>query len=298
MPRHGGVAFKLSSVAIPLMLSYRHAFHAGNHADVLKHLVLLELLRYFNKKDKPWWFIDTHAGAGCYALQGDQAVKTGEFEAGIARLWQADDLPEPLAFYQQAVSQFNPHGKLNFYPGSPALAMTQLREQDRMRLFELHPTDFSALSKMFERDTDRVIVRKADGFSGLKSLLPPQVRRGIVLIDPPYEVKDDYRRVLEVLSDAIKRFPNGTYALWYPLLQRYEAQALPDKLRRLGAASWLDVRLAVCEPSTEGFGMFGSGMFVINPPWLLPASLEASMPWLVHNLTDGQGGFDLEHVIE
>ena len=280
------------------MLSYRHAFHAGNHADVLKHFVLIELLRYFNRKDKPWWYIDTHAGAGCYALESDQAGKNAEFEGGIARLWQCPGLPAALQPYVDAVAQFNPHGRLIFYPGSPALAMTQLRDHDRMRLFELHPADAEALAQTFARDGERVLVRKADGFSGLRGLLPPASRRTVVLIDPPYEVKEDYRRVADTLADAIKRFPGGTYVVWYPLLARTEARQLPERLAGLGAESWLDLRLAVKKPARDGFGMFGSGLYIVNPPWLLPEMLESVMPWLVRTLgEDEHAGFDLEHHI-
>ncbi len=281
------------------MLSYRHAFHAGNHADVLKHFVLIELLRYYNRKDKPWWFVDTHAGAGCYALASEQAGKTEEYREGIGRLWDRDELPAVFAPYLEAVSQFNPHGTLTFYPGSPALAMTQLRSQDKMRLFELHPADALALEKTFARDADRVVVRKADGFNALKGLLPPLTRRAVVLIDPPYEVKDDYRRVVEVVRDALRRFPGGTYAIWYPMLSRPEAQKLPERLSQIGGDSWLDVRLSVRTPSPDGFGMFGSGLFIFNPPWILPGLLEQALPTLVDLLGEDDGaGFDLEHVIE
>lgn len=178
------------------MLSYRHAYHAGSHADVLKHCVVLELLSYFNRKDKPWHYIDTHAGGGCYALESERAGKTAEHEEGIARIWGRTDLPAPLAAYREAVAQFNPHGRLVFYPGSPALAMTMARPQDRLRLFELHPADFEALERTFAGETERVQCRKADGFTGLKSLLPPLSRRALVLIDPSYEIKDDYRKVV------------------------------------------------------------------------------------------------------
>lgn len=281
------------------MLSYRHAFHAGNHADVLKHAVLLELLDYFNRKDKPWFYIDTHAGGGCYALESEQAGKTAEFADGIGRLWGRDDLPEMLARYVAAVRQFNPHGRLLFYPGSPALAMTCARAQDRLRLFELHPADYESLQRTFNGEVERVQVRKADGFGALKGLVPPPSRRAVVLIDPPYEVKEDYRRVVEVLKDAMKRFPTGTYALWYPMLARPEARQLHDRLADLGAESWLDVRLSVKRPPRDGFGMFGSGMYVVNPPWVLPERLEATLPWLSRVLAADEGaGFDLEHEIE
>jgi 23S rRNA (adenine2030-N6)-methyltransferase len=280
------------------MLSYRHAFHAGNHADVLKHFVLIELLDYFNRKDKPWWYVDTHAGAGCYALDSEQAAKTAEHVAGIGRLWDAEDLPPVLKPYLDAVRQFNPHGRLNFYPGSPALAMTRLRAQDRMRLFELHPADVELLQKTFAGEQERVQVRRSDGFSGLRALLPPPCRRAVVLIDPPYEVKDDYRQVVDCLQNAIRRFPTGTFAVWYPMLARPEARQLPERLADLGGDSWLDVRLMVRKPARDGFGMFGSGMFIVNPPWVLPERLEAVMPWLVQKLAEDEGaGFDLEHRI-
>ena len=281
------------------MLSYRHAFHAGNHADVLKHTLLLELLSYFNRKDKPWHYIDTHAGGGCYALDSEQAGKTAEHVDGVGRIWNRADLPEPLAAYRAALAQFNPHGRLLFYPGSPALAMTLARPQDRLRLFELHPADFDSLARTFASEAERVQCRKADGFGALKSLLPPPSRRAVVLIDPPYEVKDDYRHVVDCLRDAMRRFPTGTYAVWYPMLARPEARRLPERLAELGAGSWLDVRLAVRRPPREGFGMFGSGMFIVNPPWVLPERLESTMPWLVEALGGDDGaGFDLEHRIE
>ena len=281
------------------MLSYRHAYHAGSHADVLKHCVVLELLSYFNRKDKPWHYIDTHAGGGCYALESERAGKTAEHEEGIARIWGRTDLPAPLAAYREAVAQFNPHGRLVFYPGSPALAMTMARPQDRLRLFELHPADFESLERTFAGETERVQCRKADGFAGLKSLLPPVSRRALVLIDPSYEIKDDYRKVVDCVKDAMRRFPTGTYAVWYPLLARSEARNLPKRLADLGAQSWLDLRLAVRRPPRDGFGMFGSGMFIINPPWVLPERLETMMPWLVNVLgTDDGAGFDLEHHIE
>jgi 23S rRNA (adenine2030-N6)-methyltransferase len=281
------------------MLSYRHAFHAGNHADVLKHSVLLELLDYFNRKDKPWYYIDTHAGGGCYALDSEQAGKTAEFADGIGRLWEATDLPAVLAAYVAAVRSFNPQGRLLFYPGSPALAMTRARPQDRLRLFELHPADHESLQRTFNGEAERVQVRKADGFGALKALLPPPSRRALVLIDPPYELKEDYRRVVDTVRDAMKRFPTGTYAVWYPLLARAEARQMPHRLAELGAESWLDVRLAVKQPGADGFGMFGSGLYIINPPWVLPERLEAMMPWLVQTLGEDEGaGFDLEHHIE
>lgn len=277
------------------MLSYRHAFHAGNHADVLKHFVELELLRYLAQKDKPFWIIDTHAGAGCYALDSAYAAKNAEYESGIARLWETTDLPAPLAGYVALVRQLNPDGALRLYPGSPLVALHVLREQDRMRLFELHPTDYALLEQNFAGHGSRVVLQQADGFGALKALLPPPPRRALVLIDPPYEEKQDYRRVVDALQEGLKRFATGTYAVWYPLLQRSESQQLAEKLKRLPAQNWLHVALSVQIPSADGFGMHGSGLFIINPPWTLHATLQEVMPRLVSLLgQDGQGSFVLE----
>ena len=277
------------------MLSYRHAFHAGNHADVLKHFVEWELLRYLAQKEKPFWYIDTHAGAGCYELDSEYAEKNAEFESGIARLWNAADLPAPLAEYVAMIKHFNPDGALRLYPGSPLVALHALREQDKMRLFELHPTDYAILEENFAGHGSRVLMQKADGFGALKALLPPPTRRALVLIDPPYEEKQDYQRVVTALQEGLKRFATGTYAVWYPQLQRSESRQLPEQLQQLPVKSWLQVALSVQAPSEDGFGMHGSGMFVINPPWTLYATLQEVMPVLAARLgQDGAATFVLE----
>lgn len=262
------------------MLSYRHAFHAGNHADVLKHFVLVCLMRHMALKDKAYWVIDTHAGAGAYGLDAGYATKNAEYEGGIARLWTRADLPPALADYVELVRAMNPSGKLAFYPGSPYLAARLLRPQDRLRLYELHPTDVELLGKTFQDDQKRVMVTRGDGFAGLKSLLPPPPRRSLVLIDPSYEDKGDYTHVVESLKDSLKRFPTGTYALWYPHLSRPEARRLPERLRALHGVEWLDVNLSVRKPVTGDPGMSGSGMFVLNPPWTLADTLRQCMPVL------------------
>lgn len=280
------------------MLSYRHAFHAGNHADVLKHVVLIQLLRYLNQKDTPYTFIDTHAGAGVYALDSGHAAKNAEYDTGIGRLWGRTDLPEPVADYVQLIKAMNPGGGMRYYPGSPYCADRVMREQDRIRLFELHPSDAKILMENFRkleahaaaqgiRPTvrgKRILIQKSDGFDGLKALLPPPSRRGLVLIDPPYEVKEDYRRVKNTLADALTRFATGTYAVWYPVLQRMESRQLPDQLKRLPAGDWLNVTLTINTPSPDGFGLHSSGMFILNPPWTLEPMLRQLMPWLVSAL--------------
>lgn len=278
------------------MLSYRHAFHAGNHADVLKHFVQVALLRYLGQKDKPYWYIDTHAGAGAYELERGFAQQNAEFEDGIGRLWSRQDVPEPLTPYLDVVRAINPDGVLRYYPGSPWFARAVAREQDRMRFFELHPADVQLLEENFNDAGATTLVQCADGFAGLKAFLPPPPRRALVLIDPPYEVKDDYRTVITVLKDALRRFATGTYAVWYPILQRIESRQLPEQLKQLPVERWLNVSLSIQAPSHEGFGMHGSGLFIINPPWTLHPMLEATLPWLTHCLAkDDHARFTLEH---
>jgi 23S rRNA (adenine2030-N6)-methyltransferase len=278
------------------MLSYRHAFHAGNHADVLKHYIEVLLLHYLAQKDKPFWYIDTHAGAGCYALDSGYATQNAEHVNGIARLWNRDNLPASLAEYVALVKHINPDGQMKLYPGSPLVALELLREQDRLRLFELHPTDSELLHENFAGHGTQVLIQTADGFGALKALLPPPPRRGLVLIDPPYEDKQDYQRVVSALREGMKRFASGVYAVWYPQLQRAEARQLPEQLKKLPVKSWLNVTLSVQAPGPDGFGMYGSGMFILNPPWTLYAELQQVMPYLVKALgQNGEGSFVLEH---
>ncbi|WP_148715128.1 23S rRNA (adenine(2030)-N(6))-methyltransferase RlmJ [Chitinolyticbacter meiyuanensis] len=277
------------------MLSYRHAFHAGNHADVLKHFLLVELLHYLNQKDKPYWYIDTHAGAGLYALTEGYAARNAEFESGVARLWQAPDLPAPLARYVDAVRAFNPAGQLAFYPGSPLVAQHVMRDSDKLRLFELHPTDGKLLADNVATLGRQAQWQQADGFAGIKAVLPPPPRRALTLIDPPYEDKADYRRVVQAMEEALRRFATGSYAIWYPCLQREEARALPQQLKKLPAKGWLQAELYVQGPSSDGFGMHGSGMFIVNPPYTLHATLAEVLPYLLGRLgQDGGARFVLE----
>ncbi|WP_293764728.1 23S rRNA (adenine(2030)-N(6))-methyltransferase RlmJ [uncultured Aquitalea sp.] len=277
------------------MLSYRHAFHAGNHADVLKHLIEIELLNYLGQKEKPYWYIDTHAGAGGYSLQEGYATRNAEFETGIARLWDRDDLPPAVAAYVEVVRKINPDGKLRYYPGSPWCAADVMPERDKLRLFELHPTDFALLDQTFAGQGRRVQIQQANGFEGIKAILPPPPRRGLVLIDPPYEDKRDYQHVVTALKESLKRFATGVYAVWYPCLQRAEMKELPKALQKLDAKNWVRAELHVEAPAADGFGMYGSGMFILNAPWTLPATLREVMPWLVKTLgRDDKARFVLE----
>ncbi|MCB1788247.1 MAG: 23S rRNA (adenine(2030)-N(6))-methyltransferase RlmJ [Chromatiaceae bacterium] len=277
------------------MLSYRHAFHAGNHADVLKHYVLCAVLGHYNRKDAPYWYIDTHAGAGRYDLHDPKAALNAEYRTGIGPLWDLSDLSPELSDYVALVRRMNPGGALRRYPGSPALAAALIRAQDRMRLFEMHPNDAAALRAQFRERGRQVVIAAEDGFAGLPGLLPPPTRRAVVLIDPPYEVKADYHRVEEALRAALRRFATGTFLVWYPLLRRREVAMLSERLRRLPLAAWLHCELAVRD---VGEGMYGSGLFVVNPPWTLPRILGAGLPELARHLAqDGTARFTLDDKI-
>ncbi len=275
------------------MLSYRHAFHAGNHADVLKHIVLVELLHYLTAKDKRLWYIDTHAGAGQYRI--DNTSSNRESSEGIERLWNATDLPEAVQRYLDRVRLRNPDGTLSRYPGSPLLANDSVRVGDRLWLSELHPADHALLNEQFKHD-GHVKVQKSDGFAALRSLLPPEPRRALIMIDPSYEVKSDYVQLIDSLVDARRRFATGVYAIWYPLLVRREAEKLGQQLIKAAGPRWLDVAMSVKKPSGERAGLYGSGMFVINPPHTLPATLANLMPGLTKLLAqDAAASFKLNY---
>ena len=269
------------------MFSYRHGFHAGNHADVLKHAILVHILDHFNHKETPYWVIDTHAGAGIYDLSDEWSQKNAEFADGVGRLEGRDDAPELVARYREAIAQFNPADKLLRYPGSPWLALHAMREQDRLRMFEMHPSEIEVLERnltgLGRGRTRQVGIVQADGFEGIKALLPPPSRRGLVLIDPSYEDKQDYRRSLTAIQEGLKRFATGSFALWYPLVQRREVQTMVRSLERLDVV-WVHATLQVCRPASDGYGLHGSGMFVVNPPWTLYGSLTGALPWLTQAL--------------
>lgn len=280
------------------MFSYRHAFHAANHADVLKHAIFVHILRHMDLKPAPYWVIDTHAGAGVYDLNSDWAVQNGEFVDGLDRLLDGAPAPALIESYLQEVQHFNPDGIANTYPGSPWIALHALRDRDRLRLFEKHPSEIDVLRRNLrshERRLQRqVAVYESDGFEGLKALLPPPTRRAVVLIDPSYEDKADYRKTLHALRDGIKRFATGCFAIWYPLVQRREAQELARSLERVDAADWVHATLTVSKPAADGYGLHGSGMFVLNPPWTLHAELQQALPWLRDKLAlDERAGWTL-----
>lgn len=275
------------------MLSYRHAFHAGNFADVLKHIVLIQSLDYLTQKDKPVCCIDTHAGPGKYELDGDYALKNREFDSGIGKLWQRTDLPECVARYVSLVKRFNSADKLTRYPGSPLLAKQLLRDKDRLCLFELHSTEIKLLTAEAHKDK-RIQVIHADGLSSCLKLLPPPERRGLVLIDPSYEIKDDYPQVVETLTALHKRFATGTYALWYPVIERRRNQKLERTIAASGINNVQLFELGIRADSSE-HGMTASGMIVVNPPWTLAAEMKQVLPWLAEVLGHkGEGCYRIQ----
>ncbi|MBG5916658.1 23S rRNA (adenine(2030)-N(6))-methyltransferase RlmJ [Providencia stuartii] len=278
------------------MLSYRHSFHAGNHADVLKHTVQSLIIESLKEKEKPFLYVDTHSGAGRYQLTSEHAEKTGEYLQGIARIWEQPDLPEELLPYMNIVRRMNENGRLRYYPGSPLLAKHLLREQDKLVLTELHPTDYPLLRAEFSRD-NRAQVSKDDGYQQLKAKLPPPSRRGFMLIGPPYELKSDYEAVVKGIVEGYKRFATGTYAIWYPVVLRQQIKRMISQLEATGIRKILQIELAV-RPDSDQRGMTASGMIVINPPWKLEQQMQKVLPWLHKTLVpEGTGHTLVEWIV-
>ena len=260
-------------------MNYRHAFHAGNHADVLKHVVLLGVLEALERKQAPFFVLDTHAGRGQYLLQGEQSDRTGEARGGIFRLFVLRGLPPLVQHYLRRVQADNPVGALVNYPGSPLLAAQAMRAQDRLVACELQPDEARALGHLFERD-GRVQVLARDGYGAVKALLPPKERRGVVLIDPPYEAQDDeFPRILESLRDGLERWPTGIFAVWYPIKRRRSVLPFLRKAAALPVKSSLVAEVMV-RPDDSSLRLNGSGMLVLNPPWKLDLALAQALPEL------------------
>jgi 23S rRNA (adenine2030-N6)-methyltransferase len=275
------------------MFSYRHAFHAGSHADILKHLITIQLVRYLQEKPGALSIVDTHAGAGLYNLQDGFAVISQESVGGIVRLQDylassGASVPESITDYLACVAIENASESTALYPGSPFILARLLRPQDRLRLFELHPNEIDILRGNINQlnRAKQVDVYSADGFSRLKGLLPPPSRRGLVLIDPSYEDKNDYRNLESCLEEALGRFATGCYAIWYPVIARRESIALPDRLKAIAKAhqrAWLCAELRV-ENAPGERRLQASGMFVFNPPWTLQGHLKDALPILKNAL--------------
>lgn len=269
------------------MLSYRHAFHAGNHADVFKHWVLRLLLRRLLKKQAPICYLDTHAGGGGYDLRSREALKNAEYGTGIGKLWERDDLPESVTDYLAAVRAFNGPGPLRSYPGSPWIAADTLRPQDRLILCELHPSEQPLLKATFRGDK-RVNIHALDGFQGLKAFVPPKEKRLLVLIDPPYEQAMEYNQVVAALAAVHKRWPGGIYTLWYPVLERHATETFIRHLRDTRVPNLLRIELNVRDDHS-GRGMRGSGLVIANSPWQTDNEIETTLPHLWQALASDGG---------
>jgi 23S rRNA (adenine2030-N6)-methyltransferase len=270
---------------------YQHRFHAGNFADVFKHVLLLALLRALGAKDKPWCYAETHAGAGDYDLADEAAARTAEFHDGIARLWSRDDAPPAVADYLDRVRALNPDGSLRRYPGSPRVALQAARAQDRLLLCERVPAVVEQLRSTLGADP-RVHVHRRDGYE-LTALLPPPEKRGLVLVDPPFERADEFDACADFLAAALRRFGGGVFAVWYPLKQRHATERWLRRVRRELSREALNLQLSVSH-AADG-EMRACGLLVVNPPFAFRAPAQAALAWLAPLLAQGAGaGFDID----
>lgn len=278
------------------MLSYRHAYHAGNFADLLKHLIQIEILKYMGKKEKPFEYIDTHAGAGAYRLDSSMAEKNKEYQNGIGRFLRDEtNIPkiEGLVNLVRDCDKKLGAGDGILYPGSPLIASELLRPQDKAWLYELHSTDFPLLKEQFVRNK-HVFVRQEDGFKGLLGLLPCASRRAFVLIDPPYEIKDDYSKVVSIVEKAHRKMSNAIFAIWYPVVERDRIDLIKSQFIESGIRSIAQFELGV-KADTDEKGMTSAGMIVINPPWTLFGQMQELLPKLADVVSqDGQPHFRCE----
>ncbi len=279
------------------MLSYRHSFHAGNFADVLKHLTQVLIIEALQQKPKPFVYHDTHSAAGRYNLKDKTSEKTGEYKDGIGRIWQRADIPTPMTSYIEMIKSFNPTNELSQYPGSPLVAKSMIGHTQRMELTELHPTDLALLQQEFAGDR-KVRIQKTDGYKGLNGAMPPAQRRALVLIDPPYELKTEHDDAINGIVAAHKKFATGIYALWYPVVSRAQVERFSEKFKRQGIRKILRVELNVKQDTSE-YGMTGTGMIIVNPPWKLEQQLKDSLPWLVKHLAqDEHANYTIEWLVE
>lgn len=271
-------------------MNYRHAYHAGNHGDVLKHVALTRLLAALNRKEKPYRVIDAYAGAGVYALDGVEAAKTGEWRGGVGKMAApfAAEVEALLAPYRAILAALNAGGAMRLYPGSPEIAARMMREGDRMIANEPHPEDGERLARHFARDK-RVKALRLDAEICVKAALPPPERRGLILIDPPYEQKGEAAKAARILAEGLKRFATGVFLLWYPLKAKGDGEILLSATKALRAPSALMAELRVREAFKEG-GLAGSGLIVVNAPWRLDEELALILPALAGRLGLGDWG--------
>lgn len=278
------------------MLSYRHSFHAGNFADLLKHSIYVHCLDYMTQKPRPLRVIDTHSGAGIYSLESLEALKNKEYMQGVGKIWHLQELPDLLARYRQQLALFSPE-ECVVYPGSPLLAQSLLRPTDQLFVHELHPTDFRHLHQLLNQHKN-IRVLANEGMQSLLSLVPPPDKRALVLIDPSYEIKQDYQTVVNQLIKACKRFSTGTYLLWYPVVSRARIDEMEKTFKNSGIRNIQLYELAITADA-ENAGMTSSGIIAINPPWTLWQQLQTALPFAVKLLSENNTGFyRLEQLVE
>jgi 23S rRNA (adenine2030-N6)-methyltransferase len=278
------------------MLSYRHLFHAGNFADVFKHALLARLLLALGGKEKPWFYLDTHAGTGRYDLGHEWAWKTREFESGIGRLWERKDIPAALAPYMEAVRAENPKGRLRFYPGSPLIALKLRRPGDRLVFTELNRTDCAALEAAVGRARN-ASVHLMDGYQALTAFLPPREKRGLVLVDSSFDRAREFPRIVKALKEAQQRWATGQYVVWYPLMEPAAMRGFAHAMERSGIRKVLRLELRV-KQQEPGTPMPGCGMLAINPPWKFDAEARPLLDWLARALSrDGAGGAKVDWLV-
>jgi 23S rRNA (adenine2030-N6)-methyltransferase len=267
---------------------------------VLKHSVLTLVLEYMVRKDKGFTYIDSHSGAGMYSLNDEYAQKTGEYKDGIAKILAVtndEDFPEALMPYVELLQKLNTeNSELDIYPGSPGIAKQFMRRQDSAHLFELHPTDIQHLTEFCAR-WNKSHVKQSDGYKGILGLIPPPSRRGLVLIDPPYELKEDYTKAVKTIVKAYRKFTSGTYILWYPVVTRERINAMEKDFSRSEVKNLLQVEFCL-QADSEEYGMTGTGLFIVNPPWQLESQLSGILPYLKAKLGEDQTTFTLNKLIE
>ncbi|CAM2995306.1 protein involved in catabolism of external DNA [Legionella steigerwaltii] len=275
------------------MLSYQHGYHAGNFADVIKHITLTRLLNYLTHKEKPLFYLETHSGKGLYDLKNKQAEKTQEYKQGIKLIWpERNSLPAVFQDYVQVIEELNPTGALKYYPGSPFLTINKLRMQDRMYFCELHPREFEALNQL-HRFNKKVHFSNADGIATMKALLPPPEKRGLIFIDPSFEIKEEYKEIPIALKHAYSRFATGVFCLWYPLVDKKLTDKLHRGMKEIKARNALRIEFSLTSTPMEG--MSGCGLWIINPPFTLAEEMKIVLNSLKVYFNPGVSSYIIEN---
>lgn len=274
------------------MLSYQHGYHAGNFADVIKHIALTRLLNYLTLKDKPLFYLETHSGKGLYDLKNKQAEKTREYKQGIQPIWSdRNTLPAVFQSYLQSINQLNPTGALKYYPGSPFLVINKLRMQDRMYFCELHPREFETLSQL-QCLNKKVHFSYTDGIVAMKALLPPPEKRGLIFIDPSFELKEEYKDIPIAIKHAYSRFATGVFCLWYPLVNKRLTDKLNRGMKEINAKNTLHIEFSLTSAPMEG--MSGCGLWIINPPFTLAEEMKTVLNALKAYFNPGISSYTIE----